>query len=101
MPHLKELSVENLQLSTLALSSCPELELLNVSSTPITQLNVSANTKLKRVTIGRYNGQGLIGAPLKDFVKSLHSNGGEIYLSNDQKTIEIINDLNAKNWLVK
>lgn len=101
LPYLKKLEVEVTQLSTLALGSCPELERLVVSNTPITHLDVSANTKLNLVSIGRYNGKGLIDAALKDFVKSLHSNGGEIYLSKDQKTPEILKDLKDKKWTVK
>ena len=101
LPHLKVLGLETTLLSTLALGGYPNLEELVVSSTPITQLNVSANTKLNRVGIGRHNGEGLIGAALKAFAESLHSNGGEIFLSDDQKTPEILGILGGKKWRVQ
>ena len=98
LPNLEELYVAVTGLSTLKLASCKGLKSLAVDATPLTQLSVKENTQLKFVYITRGDGKGLIGKALEDFVDTLHSKGGAIYLSPEQKTQKVLDTLQQKGW---
>lgn len=91
-------------LTSLDLSFCPNLDFLRVSATPLKNLDVSNNSNLTDVSIERFEGKGLIGEALSQFVESLPekkaSKKGDIYLSKDQATEAIKTVLQRKHWNV-
>lgn len=101
MPNLEVLSVRGTKLTSLDISAYPKLKELYVAGLPITSLDTSKNPLLKVVSIRRYDGKGLIGTPLQNFIKSLPAVKGLIYLSNDQKTPTVLDILGKKGWEIK
>ena len=100
-PDLQELDVDETGLTSLDISAYPKLKELDVDGLALSSLDASKNPLLKLVYIRRYDGKGLIGKPLEDFVKSLPAGKGKIYLSNDQKTPIIKAILDVKGWEIK
>ncbi len=101
VPNLENLGVDNTNLTSLDISPYGNLKEIFVDGTPLTSLDASKNPLLKKVSIRRYGGKGLIGTPLEDFVKSLPAGKGLIYLSNDQKTPTVLDILGKKGWEIK
>ena len=102
---LLELYVSNTGLTTLDLSHQPNLYRLYVSLTPLTKLNVAGNKALEYVEVRlSYEGKGLQGTALMDFLKQLPTreanNKGSIYLSPAQATDAVKNYLASKFWKV-
>ena len=100
-PNLEHLDVRETKLTSLDISAYPKLKELYAGGLALTSLDASKNPLLKLVQIRRYDGKGLIGKPLEDFVKSLPAGKGQIYLSNDQKTPIIKAILDVKGWEIK
>ena len=100
-PDLQELDVDETGLTSLDISAYPKLKELDVDGLALSSLDASKNPLLKLVFMRRYDGKGLIGKPLEDFVKSLPAGKGKIYLSNDQKTPIIKAILDVKGWEIK
>ena len=101
VPNLENLGVDNTNLTSLDISPYGNLKEIFVDGTPLNSLDASKNPLLKKVSIRRYGGKGLIGTPLEDFVKSLPAGKGLIYLSNDQKTPTVLDILGKKGWEIK
>ena len=101
VPNLENLGVDNTNLTSLDISPYGNLKEIFVDGTPLTSLDASKNPLLKKVSIRRYGGKGLIGTPLEDFVKSLPAGKGLIYLSEDQKTPTVLDILGKKDWEIK
>ena len=101
MPNLEVLNVRGTKLTSLDISAYPKLKELYVAGLAITSLDASKNPLLKVVSIRRYDGKGLIGTPLQNFIKSLPAVKGRIYLSNDQKTSTVVDILGKKGWEIK
>ena len=102
---LQRLFVDNTGLTTLDLSHQPELESLYASFTPLTKLNVAGNKALNKVKIKlTYEGKGLQGEALMDFLKQLPTREkgkeGSIYLSPAQATEGVKGYLGSKFWSV-
>lgn len=101
---LKTFDTFDTALTSLDLSFCPNLDFLRVSATPLKNLDVSNNSNLTDVSIERFEGKGLIGEALSQFVESLPekkaSKKGDIYLSKDQATEAIKTVLQRKHWNV-
>ena len=101
VPNLENLGVDNTNLTSLDISPYGNLKEIFVDGSPLNSLDASKNPLLKKVSIRRYGGKGLIGTPLEDFVKSLPAGKGLIYLSNDQKTPTVLDILGKKGWGIK
>ena len=102
---LLTLHIYNTGLTELDLSHQPELTNLYASRTPLTKLNVAGNKALQYVEIKlTYEGKGLQGEALMDFLKQLPTHKaddkGSIYLSPAQATEAVKNYLASKHWKV-
>ena len=102
---LQTLNVANTGLTELDLSHQPQLSDLYADSIPLTKLNAAGNKALEYVYIRlSYEGEGLQGAALMDFLKQLPTreanNKGSIYLSPAQATEAVKNYLASKHWKV-
>jgi len=102
---LLELYVSKTGLTELDLSHQPKLESLYAPFTPLTKLNIAGNKALEYVYIPlSYEGKGLQGAALMDFLKQLPTREkdkeGKITLSLDQATDAVKSYLASKFWSV-
>ena len=102
---LTSLHIDGTGLTELDLSHQPNLYRLYVSGTPLTKLNAAGNKALEYVYIRlSYEGEGLQGTALMDFLKQLPTreanNKGSIYLSPAQATEAVKNYLESKFWKV-
>ena len=102
---LTSLHIDGTGLTELDLSHQPNLYRLYVSGTPLTKLNAAGNKALEYVYIRlSYEGEGLQGTALMDFLKQLPTreanNKGSIYLSPAQATEAVKNYLASKHWKV-
>ena len=102
---LLTLYISKTGLTELDLSHQPQLRDLYADYTPLTKLNVAGNRALQYVRIQlTYEGKGLQGEALMDFLKQLPTkeanNKGSIYLSPAQATEAVKNYLASKHWKV-
>ena len=102
---LESLNLENTGLTELDLSHQPNLRELYAPKTPFTKINIAGNRALQYVRIQlTYEGKGLQGEALMDFLKQLPTkeanNKGSIYLSPAQATDAVKNYLASKHWKV-
>ena len=102
---LTGLYVEGTGLTELDLSHQPHLMSLGASFTPLTKLNIAGNKALEYVeVVVSYEGKGLQGTALMDFLKQLPTRGkgkeGTIVLRRTQATDAVKNYLASKFWKV-
>ena len=102
---LQTLNIANTGLTELDLSHQPQLEDLYADSTPLTKLNAAGNKALEYVEVRlSYEGKGLQGTALMDFLKQLPTRGkgkeGKIVLKRAQATDAVKNYLASKFWKV-
>jgi len=102
---LTGLYVEGTGLTELDLSHQPHLMSLGASFTPLTKLNIAGNKALEYVeVVVSYEGKGLQGAALMDFLKQLPTREkgkeGTIVLRRTQATDAVKSYLASKFWKV-
>ena len=103
--NLTGLYVEGTGLTELDLSHQPHLMNLGASFTPLTKLNIAGNKALEYVeVVVSYEGKGLQGTALMDFLKQLPTRGkgkeGTIVLRRTQATDAVKSYLASKFWKV-